>query len=77
LVGSAFIAIIKGSSAAYLMGIIEMIQGTAMKTAGNYRYLEAYCAVAVVYWGLTLLVEALTRLLEKRVRAHSKEVIAS
>ncbi len=72
ILGSAFIGIIKGSSAAYLMGIIEMIQGTSMKTAGNYRYLEAYCAVAVIYWLLTLLVEQLTRQAEKQVRSHLK-----
>ena len=72
ILGSAFIGIIKGSSAAYLMGIIEMIQGTSMKTAGNYRYLEAYCAVAVIYWLLTLLVEQLNHRAEKQVRSHLK-----
>jgi L-cystine transport system permease protein len=72
IVGSSFIGIVKGSSAAYLLGIIEMIQGTNMKTAGNYRYLEAYCAVALVYWGITILIERLTALTEKRVRLHVK-----
>jgi L-cystine transport system permease protein len=70
IIGSAFIGIIKGSSAAYLLGIIEIIQGTAMKTAGNYRYLEAYCAVAVVYWGITILVERLTFVIEHQVKRH-------
>jgi ABC-type amino acid transport system permease subunit len=76
MVGNAFIGIIKASSAAYLLGIIEMIQGTAMKTAGNYRYLEAYCAVALVYWCLTILVEQTSRAAEKRVRLHLKGGIA-
>jgi His/Glu/Gln/Arg/opine family amino acid ABC transporter permease subunit len=72
IIGSVFIGIIKSSSAAYLMGIIEMIQGTAMKTAGNYRYLEAYCAAAVIYWLITIAVEQMTRLLENYVRGHIK-----
>jgi L-cystine transport system permease protein len=76
LVGSSFIGIIKGSAAAFLLGIIEMIQGTAMKTAGNYRYMEAYCAVAVVYWGLTILVERVTIIAEKRVRLYMKGGVA-
>lgn len=76
VVGSAFIGIIKGSSAAYLMGVIEMIQGTAMKTAGNYKYLEAYCAVALIYWLMTLLVERVTRWLEGWVRAHIRGGVA-
>jgi L-cystine transport system permease protein len=72
IIGSSFIGIIKGSAAAYLLGIIEIIQGTAMKTAGNYRYLEAYCAVAVVYWGITILVERLTFVVERQVKRHSR-----
>jgi L-cystine transport system permease protein len=72
IVGSSFIGIVKGSSAAYLLGIIEMIQGTNMKTAGNYRYLEAYCAVALIYWGITILIERLTAITETRVRLHMK-----
>jgi L-cystine transport system permease protein len=72
IIGSSFIGIIKGSAAAYLLGVIEMIYGTAMKTAGNYRYLEAYCATALIYWGLTILVERISDRAEKRVRRHMK-----
>jgi L-cystine transport system permease protein len=72
IVGSSFIGIVKGSSAAYLLGIIEVIQGTAMKTAGNYRYLEAYCAAALVYWAITILIERLTGIAERQARLHMK-----
>jgi L-cystine transport system permease protein len=72
IIGSSFIGIVKGSSAAYLLGIIEMIQGTEMKTAGNYRYLEAYCAVALIYWGITILIEQASRKIERKVRRHMK-----
>jgi len=72
VIGSVFIGIIKSSSAAYLMGVIEMIKGTEMKTAGNYRYLEAYCAVAVIYWLITLIIERITHSLEKYTRVHIK-----
>jgi His/Glu/Gln/Arg/opine family amino acid ABC transporter permease subunit len=72
VIGSSFIGIIKGSSTAYIMGIIEMIQGTSMKTAGNYKYLEAYCAVAVIYWGLTILIEQITRFAEGKAAQYMK-----
>jgi L-cystine transport system permease protein len=75
VIGSVFIGIIKNSSAAYLMGVIEMIKGTEMKTAGNYRYLEAYCAVAVIYWLITIIIENITHLLEKYVRGHIKGAV--
>jgi L-cystine transport system permease protein len=77
IIGNSFIGIIKGSSAAYLLGIVEMIQGTGMKTAGNYRYLEAYCAVAVIYWGLTMLVEQASQVGERKARLHLKGGVAS
>lgn len=72
VIGSGFIGIIKGSSTAYIMGIIEMIQGTSMRTAGNYKYLEAYCAVAVIYWGMTILIEQITRFAEKKAVLYMK-----
>jgi L-cystine transport system permease protein len=72
IIGSIFIGIIKASSAAYLLGVVEMIQGTAMNTAGNFRYLEAYCAAAVVYWLITICVERITVFAEKRVRRNMK-----
>jgi His/Glu/Gln/Arg/opine family amino acid ABC transporter permease subunit len=76
VIGSAFIVIIKGSSAAYLLGVIEMIQATTMEVSGNYRFLEAYCATAVIYWGLTVCVEHLSVLVERRVRQHLKGGVA-
>ncbi|MDR3240201.1 MAG: amino acid ABC transporter permease [Clostridiales bacterium] len=66
--GSISIGVMKASSAAYLLGVVELIQGTAMKTAGNYKYLEAYCAAAVIYWALTLGIERVIAFCEKRVR---------
>jgi His/Glu/Gln/Arg/opine family amino acid ABC transporter permease subunit len=72
LFGSAIISIMKGSSAAYLLGVIEMIQGTAMKTAGNYKYLEAYCAAALIYWCMTILIERVVLFTENRVSRHIK-----
>jgi len=72
LIGSSFIGIIKGSSAAFLLGVLELLQGVTKFTAGNYKYLEAYWAAAVVYWLLTILVERVTALLEALVRRHAK-----
>jgi L-cystine transport system permease protein len=71
MLGSAFIGIVQGSAAAYLLGVVEMIQATSMKTAGNYRFLEAYCAVALIYWGMTILIERFTFYIERRVRKHA------
>jgi His/Glu/Gln/Arg/opine family amino acid ABC transporter permease subunit len=72
VLGSSFIVMIKGSSAAYLLGVVEMLQAATMEVSGNYRYLEAYCATAMIYWGLSFLVERLTFACERRVTLHTR-----
>lgn len=72
VLGSSFIVMIKGSSAAYLLGVIEMLQAATMEVSGNYRYLEAYCATAMIYWGLSFLVAHLTFACEHRVSLHMR-----
>jgi His/Glu/Gln/Arg/opine family amino acid ABC transporter permease subunit len=72
VLGSSFIVMIKGSSAAYLLGVVEMLQAATMEVSGNYRYLEAYCATAMIYWGLSFLAERLTFICERRVSLHTR-----
>jgi His/Glu/Gln/Arg/opine family amino acid ABC transporter permease subunit len=72
VLGSSFIVMIKGSSAAYLLGVVEMLQAATMEVSGNYRYLEAYCATAMIYWGLSFLVERITFAGERYVNRHTR-----
>ena len=52
------IGLIKASSIMYLITVKDIL---------NYLYLDAYIAAALVYWGLILMIELLSRILEKRM----------
>lgn len=72
LIGSQFINLIKGSSVASLISVVEIINATVYEANGNYKFLEAYMAAALVYWGLCMVVERLTSLAENRIGVYHR-----
>lgn len=72
LIGSNFIGLIKGSAIASLISVVEIINGTLFEANGNYKFLEAYLAAAVIYWALCMLVERIVAFLETRVGVFGK-----
>lgn len=72
LVGSQFISLIKGSAIASLISVVEVINATLYEANGNYKFLEAYVASALIYWALCMLVERLVAFLENRVGISGK-----
>lgn len=65
---SAILNLLKDTALAYTIGLAD-IMGTANlivgRNIGNYS-LEAYTAVAIVYWGLALIISIFNQLLESR-----------
>ncbi|HWR43911.1 amino acid ABC transporter permease [Sporomusa sp.] len=72
LIGSNFIGLIKGSAIASLISVVEIINATLYEASGNYKFLEAYVAAAIIYWLLCILVERLVAFLECRVGVYGK-----
>lgn len=64
--GNSLIALIKGTSLAFTCSVIEMTAQGKILAGNNYRYFEAYCSLAIIYWGITIVVEKLFNLLEKK-----------
>ncbi|MDR3313747.1 MAG: ABC transporter permease subunit [Oscillospiraceae bacterium] len=62
-----FIALIKAAAMASLISVIDVMNAAVNAAGGNYRYLEAYIAAALVYWGLCIAAERLFRLAERKV----------
>lgn len=67
LIGNNFIGLIKGSSVASLISVVELINATLFEANSNYKFLEAYLATAVIYWLLCIVVEHSVAFLETRV----------
>ena len=67
------IALMKATSLVILIGVVDVLNG-ALKYANLYfSYFEAYLAAALVYWGLSLIVEFLGKALEKRIGKYRGE----
>ena len=72
LIGSNFIGLIKGSAIASLISVFELINATLFEANGNYKFLEAYFAAAIIYWALCIIVERIVAVLESRVGVYGK-----
>jgi len=72
LIGSNFIGLIKGSAIASLISVVELINATLFEANGNYKFLEAYLAAAIIYWALCISVERIVAFLEIRVGVYGK-----
>ncbi|MGE7621893.1 amino acid ABC transporter permease [Viridibacillus sp. NPDC096237] len=65
--GNNFIGLIKESSLTFVLGLAEILAHAKMLAAESYLYMESYLAVAIIYWGLTIIIGWLQRRLEYRL----------
>lgn len=65
--GNNFIGLIKESSLTFVLGLAEILAHAKMLAAESYLYMESYLAVAIIYWGLTVIIGWLQRRLEYRL----------
>jgi len=70
LIGNNLISLIKGSSVASVITVVEIMGGTLLEATRSYQFLEAYLAAAVVYWALCFATERLTALAESHVAKY-------
>lgn len=71
---NSLIGLIKNSSIVISIGVVDIMAGCAIPANINYRYLEAYLAAAVIYWGINMIVEFLLKLYEKYGSRYKKEL---
>jgi polar amino acid transport system permease protein len=64
--GNALIGLLKGTSLAFVAGVIEMTAAGRIISGSNFRFFEVYLALAIIYWALTIVIEQVIRVLEKR-----------
>lgn len=61
---NGLIGLTKGTSLAFNAGIVEMFAQAQILGGADYRYFERYISVALVYWGISILIEQAGRLIE-------------
>lgn len=64
---NSFIDILKGTSMAFTVGVIEITAAAQLYSASTLRFFEGYCGLILMYWILVAVMERLLKLLEKRM----------
>ena len=64
--GNSLIGLAKGTSLAFTCSVVEITAAGKILAGSNYRYFETYCALAIIYWGLTILIEKTFKIIEKK-----------
>jgi len=68
--GNDFVAMVKDSSLVSVLGVTDVTQLGKVTAAGNFRYLETYNVVALIYLTLTIGLSLVLRRVERRMRAR-------
>ncbi len=66
--GNDFIALLKDSSLATVLAVAELTQLTRIRKASTFRVMETFNVAAFLYLSLTLVLSAVVRFLERRMR---------
>ena len=66
--GNSIISIVKGTSLAFSCSVVEMTAEAKILGGSTYRYFEAYVALAVIYWVITIVLEQVINLVVRLVQ---------
>jgi L-cystine transport system permease protein len=66
------ISLIKMTSLASILGVMDVLNGCLKKASASYKFLEAYIAAALIYWVISLAIDLLGRLCENRIGRYRK-----
>ena len=69
------ISLIKASSLASMVSVVDVFAAAKITAQQNYRFLEAYVAVAVIYWGISLVIEKGAQMIEQRMTRKLRRAI--
>lgn len=61
---NSFVDLIKGSSLAFTVGVMELMSVTQMEGSTTYRYFECYAIVMIIYWAVILIYEQFQKRIE-------------
>jgi len=72
LLANQFLNLIKSTSIAFMITVMELFGAANVICADNNRYLEVYIVVALIYWGMSILFEKVFLVAEHKLAAFKK-----
>lgn len=65
--GNSLISIIKGTSLAFTCAVVEITAQGKIIGGRTYRYFEVYVSLAIIYWIITIIIEQVIKIIEKKI----------
>jgi L-cystine transport system permease protein len=56
---------VKSSSILFYISVMDILNAAMIPATANYRFLEAYIAAALIYWGICIIIERVSKILER------------
>ncbi|WP_261304563.1 amino acid ABC transporter permease [Paenibacillus andongensis] len=69
---NSLIGMLHGSTLAFTVSVVEINAKAQIVATTNWKFFESYIAAAFLFWGVTILIEKLTGLLEKRINIYNR-----
>lgn len=66
------ISMLHGSTLVFVVSVVDINAKSQIIASSNWKFLEAYIAAAIIYWGLTILIERVTAKVEKRINIYNR-----
>lgn len=66
------IGMLHGTTLAFTVSVVEINAQAQIVASTNWKFLEAYIAAAILFWGMTILIERGTALLETRINTYNR-----
>ena len=73
--GNSLITLIKSTSLVFTCAVMDITAGGRLIAGRNYRYLERYISLAIVYWVITFVFSKVFKFFEKKLKCNEQEVI--
>ncbi|RKP54057.1 amino acid ABC transporter permease [Cohnella endophytica] len=73
---NSLIGMLHGSTLAFTVSVVDINAKAQIVASTNWKFPEAYLAAALLFWGLTVLIERGTALLEKRINVYNRGGVA-
>lgn len=73
---NSVIGMLHGSTLAFTVSVVDINAKAEIVASTNWKFFEAYVAAALIFWGLTVLIERLTALIERRINLYNRGGVA-
>ena len=73
--GNNLLGLIKGTSLAFSISVVDIVAAADIIGARSYRFFEVYIIVALIYWITCTILSRLVTLIEKRVKVSERGVV--